>query len=119
VTEPGLQKSERGGGISKENSPPSLFDTEKSALSISTDVLLEYPNRHRDCFPLQTQHDLFPCMIAASWALLSFRHGNRHCLASAAFRDPDRVARGLDCGWCLEAFLDYRDAGLIAIDSNH
>ena len=51
--------------------------------------------------------------------LLSFRHRNRHCLASAAFRDPDRVARGLDCGWCLKAFLNYRDAGLIAFDSNH
>ncbi len=50
---------------------------------------------------------------------LSFRHRNRHCLAGAAFGDPDRVARGLDCGWCLESFLDYRDAGLIAIDSNH
>ena len=50
---------------------------------------------------------------------LSFRHRNRHCLAGAAFGDPDRVARGLDCGWCLESFLDYRDAGLIAIDSNN
>jgi hypothetical protein len=50
---------------------------------------------------------------------LSFRHRNRHCLASAPFGDPDRVARGLDCGWCLESFFDYRDAGLIAIDSNH
>jgi hypothetical protein len=50
---------------------------------------------------------------------LSFRHRNRHCLAGAAFGDPDRVARGLDCGWCLESFLDYRDAGLITIDSNN
>jgi hypothetical protein len=49
----------------------------------------------------------------------SFRHGNRHCLAGAAFGDPDRVARGLDCGWCFETFFDYVDAGFIAIDSNH
>jgi hypothetical protein len=33
--------------------------------------------------------------------------------AGAAFGDPDRI----DCGWCLEPFLDDRDAGLIAIDS--
>jgi hypothetical protein len=50
---------------------------------------------------------------------LSFRHRNRHCFAGAAFGDPDRIARGLDCGWCLEPFLDDRDAGLVAIDSNH
>ena len=52
-------------------------------------------------------------------APFSFRHWNRHCLARAAFGDPDRVPRGLDCGWRLESFLDYRDAGLIAIDRNN
>src|SRR5262245_27504306 len=49
----------------------------------------------------------------------SFWHCNRHGLAGPAFRDPDRVARGLDCRWCLEPFLDYRDAGLITMDRNH
>ena len=59
-----------------------------------------------------------PILSCRSFSL-SFRHRNRHCLAGAAFGDPDRVARGLNCGWCLESFLDDRDAGLIAIDSKN
>ena len=49
----------------------------------------------------------------------SFRHRNRHSLAGAAFSDPNRVAIGLDCGWCLDSFLNYRDTGLIAVDCNN
>jgi hypothetical protein len=60
-----------------------------------------------------------PIPMVCPERLLSFRHRNRDCLASASFGDPDRVARGLDCGWCLEPFLNYRDAGLIAIDGDH
>jgi hypothetical protein len=58
------------------------------------------------------------CLLSCrSFSLL--RHRNRHCFAGAAFGDPDRVARRLDCGWCLKSFLDYRNTGLIAIDRNN
>src|SRR5580700_10947314 len=53
-----------------------------------------------------------------SWRL-SFRHWNRHGLAGPAFGDPNRIAIGLDGGRCLESLLDYRDAGFVAVDSNH
>src|SRR5579863_8960207 len=61
---------------------------------------------------------IYPSGICSPFAL-SFRHRDRDCLAGAAFGDPDRVARGLNCGRCLESVLDYRDARLIAIDGNN
>ena len=41
-----------------------------------------------------------------STARSSSRHRNRHGLAGAAFGDPDRVARRLDCVGVIESFLD-------------
>src|SRR6185312_7032772 len=45
-----------------------------------------------------------------------FGHGHRHSFAGAALGDPERIARGLDCGWRVKSFLDHRDACLVSVD---
>src|SRR4051794_27591929 len=42
--------------------------------------------------------------------------GDRDGLAGAALGDPESVARRFDASWCLESFLDHRDAGFVSMD---
>jgi hypothetical protein len=73
------------------------------------------PFRIRDCVGTRRNSDP---IVESRFVSLSFRHRNRHSLACPAFGNPYHVAGGLDCGWCLESFLNYRDAALISIDGN-
>src|SRR5215813_4833508 len=57
--------------------------------------------------------------VSYTYSRISLRHRNGHGLPGAAFGDPDGVASRLHCSGSLEAFLDDRDAGLVAIDRNH
>src|SRR5215471_5929566 len=45
-----------------------------------------------------------------------FRHWDRHSLARATLRYPDRIARRFDSSWCVESVFEYGNTCLVAMN---